>query len=293
MPLTVITLSKVKNSLKGDLTKWMQEIDTGVYVGNFNSKVRENLWQRVIENIDDGTATLTYAYRNEIGYEFKCINTNRNPVDFDGIPLVLIESKKDDREKIKFGFSKQAKTRKAKKYASGKSTNIYVVVDIETSGLDYKTDKIIEIGAVKTNSKGEILDDFSYIIKQDIKLNKEIVNLTGINEEDLADGKDEKEALEELIKFIDNYKLIGYNFSFDLKFLNNSLKQNGIQEIRNQFYDLMDYVKKENLFMKNYKLQTALNKYGIEHTQKHRALDDARITAMLSSKVNEFLKKIN
>lgn len=293
MPLTVITLSKVKNSLKGDLTKWMQEIDTGVYVGNFNSKVRENLWQRVIENIDDGTATLTYAYRNEIGYEFKCINTNRNPVDFDGIPLVLIESKKDDREKIKFGFSKQAKTRKAKKYASGKSTNIYVVVDIETSGLDYKTDKIIEIGAVKTNSKGEILDDFSYIIKQDIKLNKEIVNLTGINEEDLADGKDEKEALEELIKFIDNYKLIGYNFSFDLKFLNNSLKQNGIQEIRNQFYDLMDYVKKENLFMKNYKLQTALNKYGIGHTQKHRALDDARITAILSSKVNEFLKKIN
>lgn len=293
MPLTVITLSKVKNSLKGDLTKWMQEIDTGVYVGNFNSKVRENLWQRVIENIDDGTATLTYAYRNEIGYEFKCINTNRNPVDFDGISLVLIESKKDDREKIKFGFSKQAKTRKAKKYASGKSTNIYVVVDIETSGLDYKTDKIIEIGAVKTNSKGEILDEFSYIIKQDIKLNKEIVNLTGINEEDLADGKDEKEALEELIKFIDNYKLIGYNFSFDLKFLNNSLKQNGIQEIRNQFYDLMDYVKKENLFMKNYKLQTALNKYGIEHTQKHRALDDARITAMLSSKVNEFLKKIN
>lgn len=293
MPLTVITLSKVKNSLKGDLTKWMQEIDTGVYVGNFNSKVRENLWQRVIENIDDGTATLTYAYRNEIGYEFKCINTNRNPVDFDGISLVLIESKKDDREKIKFGFSKQAKTRKAKKYASGKSTNIYVVVDIETSGLDYKTDKIIEIGAVKTNSKGEILDEFSYIIKQDIKLNKEIVNLTGINEEDLADGKDEKEALEELIKFIDNYKLIGYNFSFDLKFLNNSLKQNGIQEIRNQFYDLMDYVKKENLFMKNYKLQTALNKYGIEHTQKHRALDDARITAILSSKVNEFLKKIN
>ena len=293
MPLTVITLSKVKNSLKGDLTKWMQEIDTGVYVGNFNSKVRENLWQRVIENIDDGTATITYAYRNEIGYEFKCINTSRKPVDFDGIPLVLIENRKEDKDKIKFGFSKQAKTRKAKKYASGKSTNIYVVVDVETSGLDYKTDKIIEIGAVKTNSKGEILDDFSYIIKQDIKLNKEIVNLTGINEEDLANGKDEKEALEELIKFIDNYKLIGYNFSFDLKFLNNSLKQNGIQEIRNQFYDLMDYVKKENLFMKNYKLQTALNKYGIEHTQKHRALDDARVTAMLSRKVNEFLKKIN
>lgn len=292
MPLTVITLSKVKNSLRGDLTKWMQEIDTGVYVGNFNSEVRENLRQRIIENIDDGSATLTYAYRNEIGYEFKCINTSRKPVDFDGIPLVLIENRKEDKDKVKFGFSKQAKTRKAKKYASRKSTNIYVVVDIETSGLDYKIDKIIEIGAVKTNSKGEILDTFSYIIKQDIKLNKKIVNLTGIKDEDLADGKDEIEVLEELIDFIGNYKLVGYNFAFDIKFLNIFLKQNGLQVIENQCYDLMEYVKKENLFMKNYKLQTALNKYGIEHTQKHRALDDARITAILSSKVNEFLKNI-
>lgn len=36
MPMTVITLSKVSNSLKGDLSKWMQEIATGVYIGNFN-----------------------------------------------------------------------------------------------------------------------------------------------------------------------------------------------------------------------------------------------------------------
>lgn len=245
MPLTVITLSKVKNSLKGDLTKWMQEIDTGVYVGNFNSKVRENLWQRVIENIDDGTATLTYAYRNEIGYEFKCINTNRNPVDFDGIPLVLIENRKEDKDKIKFGFSKQAKSRKAKQYARAKSTITYIVLDLETSGLDYKIDKIIEIGAVKTNSKGEILDTFSSIIKQDIKLNREIVNLTGLSEEDLAKGRNEKEVFEELIDFIGDNKLVGYNFSFDLKFLNTFLKQNGLQVIRNQCYDLMVYVKKK------------------------------------------------
>lgn len=89
MPLTIITISKVKNSLRGDLTKWMQEIDAGVYVGNFNSRVRENLWQRIIDNIGDGSATITYAYRNEIGYTFKTHNTNRNLVDLDGIPLVL------------------------------------------------------------------------------------------------------------------------------------------------------------------------------------------------------------
>ena len=46
MPLTVLTLKNVPPSLKGDLTKWMQEIATGVYVGNINTRVREKLWDR-------------------------------------------------------------------------------------------------------------------------------------------------------------------------------------------------------------------------------------------------------
>ena len=41
--MIVITLSKTPNSLRGDLTKWCQEIQTGVYVGNLNAKVRELL----------------------------------------------------------------------------------------------------------------------------------------------------------------------------------------------------------------------------------------------------------
>ena len=41
MPFTVVTLKSVPPSLRGDLTKWMQEIAIGVYVGNFNSRIRE------------------------------------------------------------------------------------------------------------------------------------------------------------------------------------------------------------------------------------------------------------
>lgn len=47
MPFTVVTLKSVPPSLRGDLTKWMQEIATGVYIGNFNSKIREKLWNRI------------------------------------------------------------------------------------------------------------------------------------------------------------------------------------------------------------------------------------------------------
>ncbi|MGO3017762.1 MAG: type I-E CRISPR-associated endoribonuclease Cas2e, partial [Anaerococcus sp.] len=77
IPLTVVTLTNAPNSLRGDLTKWMQEIATGVYVGNFNVKVREKLRSRILENIGDGQATISYAYRNEIGYKFDTINTQR------------------------------------------------------------------------------------------------------------------------------------------------------------------------------------------------------------------------
>ena len=93
MPFTVITLKKVPNSLRGDLTRWMQEIATGVYVGSFNSKVREYLWERVTDTVGHGEAIMCYSYRNEIGYSFCTYNTERHVVDYDGIPLVLIPEK--------------------------------------------------------------------------------------------------------------------------------------------------------------------------------------------------------
>ena len=64
MPVTVITLKKSTPSLRGDLSKWMQEIATGVYIGNFNARIREQLWQRVIQNVGKGEATLSYSCRN-------------------------------------------------------------------------------------------------------------------------------------------------------------------------------------------------------------------------------------
>ena len=71
----------------------MQEIATGVYVGNFNVKVRENLWNRVKDSVKCGEATISFSYRNEIGYNFDTINAQREVKDFDGIPLIFLPKK--------------------------------------------------------------------------------------------------------------------------------------------------------------------------------------------------------
>lgn len=149
MPMTVITIKKAPPSLRGDLTKWTQEIATGVYIGNFNSKIRMQLWKRVKENVKNGEATISYAYRNEIGYNFDTLNTDCTLVDFDGIPLVRYNFPKADeqsKENLEKGFSNASKYRKIHMFSSvkgkGETRGIhetlpeYVVLDIETDGLD-------------------------------------------------------------------------------------------------------------------------------------------------------------
>lgn len=296
MPFTVITLSKVPNSLRGDLSKWLQEVATGVYVGNLNTKVREKLWDRVKDNLKDGEATISYYHRNEIGYNFETINGIREVIDSEGLPLVLVKKEETEREKVlKEGFSKAAQLKKIKniehsklkKEAEKEKQKEYVVVDIETDGLDINNNKIIEIGAVKV---GKNIEEFHRLIKIQGKLPEEIVRLTKIDDKMLErEGVPIGKALKEFLEFIGEKNLVGYNVNFDIKFLNEALARENLPKIKNKVYDIMQYVKKENLFLKNYKLNTVLKTYGIEEEVPHRALEDARLEEKLILKVKKLL----
>lgn len=290
MPLTIITLKNSPPSLRGDLTKWMQEISTGVYVGNFNTKIRERLRERVVESVGSGEATMTYAYRNEIGYKFETHNSSKIPIDYDGIPLVFtpLNPKKDKKEN-KLGFSKAAKMRKAKKFSGSKTqqkAKAYVIIDLETTGLDPINDRIIEIGAIRI---GEEYQEYSAIVKQEIDIPEKIKNLTGISEVEIKEGNDEEIAINELLDFIGEDTLVGYNINFDIKFINEALKRQGRSKIKNMTYDVMKYVKNDKLFLKNYKLETVLNEYQINVAVPHRALKDAKIIRKLIEKLDKLV----
>lgn len=293
MPLTVITLSKVPNSLKGDLTKWMQEISTGVYIGNFNVKVREELWKRVVENVSSGEATMTYATRNELGYKFQTFNSNRVPIDYDGLQLVMIPNKdKSQSETItKTGYSDASKYRKARKFIGGRSNNNrvkpYVIIDIETDGLSPKKHQIIEIAAMKVLGNKNMY--FSSIVAYEGNLPNEVTELTGItNELLITEGRPLEIVLKEFKDFIGDYELVGYNINFDIRFLNQHLASQELQQLTNKVFDLMQVVKKEKMFLKNYKLETVLKDYGISDNVPHRALEDVKLIGKLAGKVNGF-----
>lgn len=296
MVMTVVTLSKVPPSLRGDLTKWMQEIATGVYVGNFNTRIREQLWERIKQSVGSGEATMSYAHRNELGYQFETFRTHRKNISYDGVPLVMIPKKQEESEdSLGKGYSKAAKFRKAKKYGSKKKVQTptnYVVIDIETDGLNSKENHIIEIGAVKV--VGTEVETFHSLLEYDYELPEEITELTGITKDMLlSEGRDSQEVLVEFVKFIEDFPIVGYNLNFDVEFINSYLKKYDMERLSNKKFDLLSYVKKEKMFLSSYKLKDVLQSYEIDDELKHRALDDARLTYELSTKVNEFVKTLD
>ena len=50
--MVVITLSDCPSRVRGDITKWLCEISTGVYVGNLSARVRQELWNRICGNLE-------------------------------------------------------------------------------------------------------------------------------------------------------------------------------------------------------------------------------------------------
>ena len=89
----------------------------------------------------------------------------------------------------------------------------YVSIDLETTGLNPKTDKIIEIGAVKVVG-GEIKERFSTYVNPGRKLEQRITDLTGIRDEDLADAPTIAELFPDLQLFLGELPLLGHSVLF-------------------------------------------------------------------------------
>ncbi len=160
--------------------------------------------------------------------------------------------------------------------------NVFVVFDLETTGLNNnpamgRMDKIIEIGAVKLVN-GEMTEKFSSFIACKERLSNEIVNLTGIKDEDLVGAPEVDKVLADFFKFTDGAILVGHNVNFDYRFVNYYGEQNGYM-FDKKLYDTLALAQ-ETLRGKlpNYKLNSVADYYGFTFNH-HRAFDDACVTA--------------
>ncbi|CAM3211402.1 type I-E CRISPR-associated endoribonuclease Cas2e [Lactiplantibacillus plajomi] len=288
--MIVITLTNVPPSLRGDLTKWCQEIQTGVYVGHFSARIRDYLWTRVVEGIGRGEATMVYSTNNELGYEFRTTRRDYQVVDYDGLPLMM--HKAAVTQPVEHGFSDAAKFRRAKTMRAKQRESTVAMVespvvtlDLETTGLDAVKNEIIAIGAVKRTEDGT-LEEFNQFVKNLRPIPRPITALTGITSRQLNEaGLPLKMALERFHDFIGDLPILGYNLRFDESFLTAALRKTRLPELTNPMHDLMPVVKEANMFLDNYQLETVLNDYGIKNDQPHNALSDAKATWALAEQL--------
>jgi len=149
----------------------------------------------------------------------------------------------------------------------------YVVLDLETTGLDYKTEQITEIGAIKIDENFNEIDRFHTLValEEGRELPEFITKLTGITTEDLIGQPSEERALEELANFIGDSIVVAQNAPFDLSFIS----RGGIQP--KEFIctrALVRYVEPEL----SASLKDVTKRNGISLEGHHRALNDVEAT---------------
>lgn len=89
--MVVIMLEKVPASVRGELTRWMLELRTGVFVGNISALVRDKLWETVCLKLRGGAATLLHNADTEQGFAIRCCgDMSRTVEDFEGLFLTRI-----------------------------------------------------------------------------------------------------------------------------------------------------------------------------------------------------------
>lgn len=87
--MTVIVVAACPVGLRGHLTRWLLEISAGVFVGRVSARVRALLWKRTVDMVKSGRAIMVYAANNEQGLAFKVHHHEWEPIDIEGITLML------------------------------------------------------------------------------------------------------------------------------------------------------------------------------------------------------------
>ena len=93
--MVVFILERVSPSLRGQLTRWMLEPKTGIFVGRINAKVRDILWEKIKSRRGvKGAGLMVRTSNTEQGFVLESIgDTSREIVDFEGLQLVRIPNK--------------------------------------------------------------------------------------------------------------------------------------------------------------------------------------------------------
>ena len=163
--------------------------------------------------------------------------------------------------------------------------NSYVSIDLETSGLDPKQDRILEIAAIKVID-GEVVDTYETLVDAGMHLSERIVTLTGISEEMTKKGLEVSEAIRKCVEFIGDMPILGHCIQFDYSFLKRAAVNHGLS-FEKKGIDTLRIARKALPQLESRGLSVLCEYYKIPLEQHHRAMADAGATFQLYQRLQK------
>lgn len=171
----------------------------------------------------------------------------------------------------------------------------FVVIDTETTGLDFDSSSIIELAAIKYVDNKKV-DYFASLVKPNSMgifavwakyppyrpcryVPPYISELTGISEEMVCGAPPTQEVLPRFLEFIGDSVLVGQNISFDVRFISDACNQYSLPSFQNQYINIARIARKLYPGRDHYRLSDIAEMCGIPQNTAHRALADCIVTA--------------
>ena len=154
----------------------------------------------------------------------------------------------------------------------------YVVLDLETTGLNCAYHRIIEFGAVRVEN-GIVTESIDLLVNPECPLPKKIVEITNITDKMLENKPTIKEVLPKIIDFIGDAILVTHNADFDFSFLHHALRRNGFEELKNPVIDTLSLSRYLFPESKSHRLGSLCRNMDVVYDEEsaHRADYDARV----------------
>jgi DNA polymerase-3 subunit epsilon len=184
---------------------------------------------------------------------------------------------------------------------SGINETDFVAFDTELTGLDFKQDSIISIGAIRLQGATiQPTKTFYRLVKPECELKHKSVVVHELTHSDLECAEDLLEVISDFVKFIGDAVLIGHFIHIDLNFVNKPLQRAFGVSLKNRALDtstLHDWLyDNDSRFARHYHgmtmksdLFSMAQKYGVDGGKAHNAFSDAYITAQLFQRFVPFL----
>lgn len=171
----------------------------------------------------------------------------------------------------------------AREADGGPLDRTYVVADVETTGLNPRRDKLIEIAAVRIRG-GRVIDEYTTLVNPSMPIPEKIVGITGITDEMVWEAPPPEQAIAGFAEFLAGDVCVAHNASFDSAFLWAAAREAGVA-LPQSYVDTLALARALLPSARNHKLNTLCKELGIPLKVHHRAIHDTRATAELFVKL--------